>query len=130
MVVLVALDEAEHHVPDVEGPTPHSMVVVPVQHLLVLGLLEEGNIAHFIYLVHGILEDHLGSLFVVRPDPRRSIVEVGWEDSLRTVDHEEWHVAGSPARGCPQALEHYGKLDEPSSAKLVQPIEDPRLESL
>ena len=29
MEVLVALDEAEHQVPDVEGPTPHSMAVVP-----------------------------------------------------------------------------------------------------
>ena len=28
--VPVALDEAEHQVPDVEGPTPHSMVLVPV----------------------------------------------------------------------------------------------------
>ena len=29
VVVLVALDEAEHQVPDVEGLTPHSTVVVP-----------------------------------------------------------------------------------------------------
>ena len=28
MAVLVALDEVEHQVPDVEGPTPHSMDVV------------------------------------------------------------------------------------------------------
>ena len=37
MEVLVALDEAEHQVPDVEGPTPHSTTVVLVQRLLVLG---------------------------------------------------------------------------------------------
>ena len=37
MAVLVALDETEYQVPDVEGPTPHSTAVVPVQHLLVLG---------------------------------------------------------------------------------------------
>ena len=36
MAVLVALDEAEQQVPDVEGPTPHSMAVVLVQRLLVL----------------------------------------------------------------------------------------------
>ena len=36
MAVLVALDEAEHQVPDIEGPTPHSMAVVPAQRLLVL----------------------------------------------------------------------------------------------
>ena len=29
VAVLVALDEAEHQVPDVEGPSPHSMAVVP-----------------------------------------------------------------------------------------------------
>ena len=30
VVVLVALDKAKHQVPDVEGPTLHSMAVVPV----------------------------------------------------------------------------------------------------
>ena len=45
MAVLVALDEAEHQVPDVEGLTPHSTAVVPVQVLLVLGRAEEGNVA-------------------------------------------------------------------------------------
>ena len=48
MVVLATLDEAEVSVSDVEGPTPHSTVVVPAQRLLVLGRAEEGNIARFI----------------------------------------------------------------------------------
>ena len=48
VAVLVALDEAEHQVPDVEGPTPHSTIVVPAQRLLVLGQAEEGNVACFI----------------------------------------------------------------------------------
>ena len=48
MVVLVALDEAEDQVPDVEGLTPHSTVVVLAQHLLVLGRAEEGSVMHFI----------------------------------------------------------------------------------
>ena len=104
--------------------------MVPSQRLLVLGRAEEGNIACFIQLVHGILEGRLGSLFIVRPDPRCSIVEVGREDNLGTIDHEEWRVAGGSAGGHPQALEHRGKLDDPSSTKLVQPVEDPRLEAL
>ena len=37
VAVLVALDEAEHQAPDIEGLTPHSMVVVPVQRLLLFG---------------------------------------------------------------------------------------------
>ena len=48
MAVLVALDEAEHQVPDIEGPPPHLTAVVPAQRLLVLGWVEEGNIACFI----------------------------------------------------------------------------------
>ena len=48
MAVLVALDETEHQVPDVEGPTLHSMTVVPVQRLLVLGPAEEDNVVRFI----------------------------------------------------------------------------------
>ena len=89
MAVLVALDEAKHQVSDVEGPIPHSTAMVPAQRLLVLGRAEEGDVACFIQLVHGILEGCLSSLFIVRPNPWCSIVEVGWEDSLRTIDHEE-----------------------------------------
>ena len=106
------------------------MAMVLAQRLLVLGRVEEGNIACFIQLVHGILEGRLSSLFIICSDPWHSIVEVGWEDSLRTVDHEDWRVASGLARGCPQSLEHHGKLRVPSSAKLVQPVEDPRLEDL
>ena len=76
MAVLVALDEAKHQVSDVEDPTPHSTAVVPTQCLLVLGQVEEGDVACFIQLVHGILEGCLGSLFVIRPNPRCFIIEV------------------------------------------------------
>ena len=48
VAIFVALDEAEHQVPDVEGPTPHLTVVVPVQRLLVLSPAEEGNVVCFI----------------------------------------------------------------------------------
>ena len=130
VAVLVALDEAEHQVLDVEGPIPHSTTVVPAQCLLVLGRAEEGNVACFIQLVHGILEGCLGSLFVIRPDPWRSIIEVGREDSLGTIDHEEWCVADGPAGGRPQALEHHEKFRDTSSTKLVHPVKDPRLEAL
>ena len=106
MAALVAPYEAEDQVPNVEGLTPHSSAVVPSQRLLVLGRAKEGNITRFVQLVHGILMGCLGSLFVIRPNPWRSIVEVGWEDDLRTVDHEEGCVAGTSTRGCPQALEY------------------------
>ena len=72
----------------------------------------------------------LGSLFIVRSDPWRSIVEVGWEDDLKTVDHEERRVAGGPAGSCSQAPEYYGELDNLACVKLVQPVEDLRLEAL
>ena len=63
---------------------------------------------------------------MVRPDPWRSIVKVGREDSLGTIDHEEWRVADGSTGGRPQALEYH----DPSSTKLVQLVEDPRLEAL
>ena len=100
-MVIVALYEVEDQVPDVEGLAPHSSVVVPSQRLLVLGRAEEGDVMHFVKLVHGVLERCLGSLFVVRLDPWCSIVKVGWEDGLRTVDHEERHVADGSAVSCP-----------------------------
>ena len=130
MVVLVALYEVEDQVHDVEGSAQHSSAVVPSQRLLVLGRAEEGDVVGFVWLVHGILVGCLGSLFIIRPNSWCSIVEVGQEDSLRTIDHEEWCVADGPARGRPQALEHHGELCDPSSAKHVQPVEDPRLEAL
>ena len=46
--VLVALDEMEHQVLDINGPTPHSTAVVPAQRLLVLGRAKEGDITRFI----------------------------------------------------------------------------------
>ena len=101
MVVLVALDEVEHQVPNVEGPTPHSTAVVPAQCLLVLGQAEEGNVTPLVELIHGVFEGRLGSLLVVCPDPRRPIVKVGRKDSLETVYHEEGCVAGGLAGGCP-----------------------------
>ena len=93
-----------------KSPTLHSLAVVPVQCLLVLGRVEEGNITRFI---------QPQTLFIIRPNPWCSIVEVGREDSLGAIDHEEWRVAGGPAGGRPQALEHRGKLGDPPSAKLV-----------
>ena len=48
MMVLVALDEVKHQVLDVEGLTPHSTAVVPMQRLLVFCQAEEGDVAHFI----------------------------------------------------------------------------------
>ena len=58
------------------------------------------------------------------------MVKVGWEDSLGTIDHEEWRVADGLTRGRPQALKHRRKFHDPSSTKLVQLVEDPRLEAL
>ena len=69
MVVLVALYKAENQVPDVEDSAPHSSAMVPSQRLLVLGRAEEGNIACFVQLVHGVLVGCLSSLFAVCPDP-------------------------------------------------------------
>ena len=48
MAVLVALDEAEHQVPDVEGLTLHSTAMVQAQCLLVHSRAEEGDILRFI----------------------------------------------------------------------------------
>ena len=48
VAVLVALDEVEYQVPDVQGLTPHSMVVVLVSCLLVPRRAEEGNVVCFI----------------------------------------------------------------------------------
>ena len=48
VAILVALDEAEHQVFDVEISTPHSMAMVQAQCLLVLGRAEDGDITCFI----------------------------------------------------------------------------------
>ena len=47
MTILVALHKAENQVPDVEGSVPDPLVVVPTQRLLVLGRIEEGDVASF-----------------------------------------------------------------------------------
>ena len=87
--------------PDVEGPTPHPTAMIPAQRLLVLCRAKEGNITRIVEMIHGILEGRLSSLLVVRPDPRCSIVEVGREDSLRAIDHEEGCIASGLGGGRP-----------------------------
>ena len=47
-MVLVALDEVEDKVPDVEGLVPHPSAVVSSQCLLVLGRMEEGDVTGFV----------------------------------------------------------------------------------
>ena len=104
--------------------------MVPSQRLLVLGRAEECDVTCFVQLIHGILMGCLGSLLVVCPDRWRSIVEVSWEDDLGTIDHEEGCVAGGSTGSCPYALEYHGELNNPPCTKLVQPVEDSRLEAL
>ena len=48
VAVLVALHEVENQVPDIEGLVPHPSAVVPMQRLLVLGRMEEGDVVGFI----------------------------------------------------------------------------------
>ena len=97
---------------------------------LVFGRTEQGDVACFVKQVQVIFQRCFVSLLIVGLDPWRSVVEVGWEDGFGALDHEKWCVASGPTGGCPQALEHHEKLRDPSSAKFVQPVEDPRLEAL
>ena len=53
-----------------------------------------------------------------------------WPNQVEPLDHEERHVASGLARSCPQALKHRQELGDPTCTKLVQPIEDLRLEAL
>ena len=48
MAVHVALYKAENEVPNVEGSVPHLSAMVPSQHLLVLGRMEEGDVTGFV----------------------------------------------------------------------------------
>ena len=76
------------------------------------------------------LKGCLGSLFVVWSDSWCSLVKVHREDGLGTVDHKERHVAGGLARSYPWAPEHHRELSDLVCTKLVQLVEDPRLEAL
>jgi hypothetical protein len=58
------------------------------------------------------------------------VLEVGGEDCLGAVDHEEGRVAHCLAGRRPQAPQHRWELVDPFSAKLVQIIEDSKLDSL
>ena len=48
VAILVALDKAENQVLDVEGSVLHPSAVILSQRLLVLGQMEEGDIASFV----------------------------------------------------------------------------------
>jgi len=75
--------------------------VVPAQRSLVLGRAEEGNVACFIELIHGVVEGRFGSLLIICPNTRHSIVEVSWEDHVV-------HALDLPVRA---GLRHGGPID-------------------
>jgi hypothetical protein len=60
VMTLIALDEAENQVTDIEGSSLDSTVVVPVQCSLVLGRVEEGDVAGLVRLIQGVFEELLG----------------------------------------------------------------------
>jgi hypothetical protein len=70
VTTLVALDEAENQVTDVYGLSLDPTAVVSVQCLLVLGRVEEGDVAGLIKLIQGIFENSLasGSLYIMTLD--------------------------------------------------------------
>jgi hypothetical protein len=92
--------------------------------------MEEGDVTHFVKLIHSIIEEFLGHLLFIHHDPRRSIVKVGWEDCLGTIDREEGRVARRLAWGHPQAAQNRREFRDPLSPKLVELVEDPRLDAL
>ena len=63
--------------------------MVPSQRLLVFGRTEQGDATRFVKQVHGAFQRCLVSLLVVGLDPRRSIVDVGWEDGFGAIDYEK-----------------------------------------
>ena len=62
--------------------------------------------------------------FIIRQDSRCSIVEVGRQDGLSAIYHEERCKVGGLVRSRPQALEHSRYLPRPLSHKFVEPIKD------
>jgi hypothetical protein len=69
-------------------------------------------------------------LVIVRPNPWRPILQVGGKDGLGSIDHEEGCEVCRLAQGHYQTLEDHKEICDPSAAKLVQPVEDPRFEAL
>ena len=53
---LCRLDASEDEVADLECPLPDVSTVIPAQHLLVFCQSEEGDIACFVDLIHGVFE--------------------------------------------------------------------------
>jgi hypothetical protein len=92
--------------------------------------VEQGNVTCFLQQMHDVLKGGLVPLIVARSDPWRSIHQVSGKDGLGSIDHEKGHEACRSTQGRSQTPEDRREFRDPSTAKLIQPIEDPWLEAL
>ena len=81
--------------------------------LLISRVSDGGHQAVLLYRVDVRASSCFGFVLVVVLDARSTKSYVRWQDCFRTVHHEEWRVAGSPASLCAEFPNYSGQFLEP-----------------
>ena len=94
------LDSSQSQVADVEVALMDVVIMIAPELLLISRVLNGGRQAVLLCRVDVYASSHFDFIFVVVLDARSTKSYVRWQDCFRTVHHEKWRVAGSPASLC------------------------------
>ena len=124
------LDSSQNQVTDVEVTLVDVAIMIAPELLLISRMLSGGRQAMILYRVDFGASSCFSFVFVVVLDARSTKSYVRWQDCFRTVYHEEWRVASSPASLCAESPNYSGQFLEPLCTIFFDRVENSGFEPL
>ena len=124
------MDSSQNQVADVEVALVDVAIMIAPELLFISRVLYGGRQAVLLSRVDVGASSQFGFVFVIVLDARSTKSYVRWLDYFRTVHHEEWRIAGSPASLCAEPPDYSRYFLEPLCTIFFDRIENSGLEPL